>query len=101
MKTYKNCEVVMLGSSDISSLIMVGCDDEGLKVRPLHFGSDGTYSAYVVEEGVEIGSHYKKVETFKHWLKIYDDEEKTFRINAKEINVYRAGDFGCIIQVVK
>lgn len=24
----------------------------------------------------------------------------TYRINAQEINIYRAGDFGCIIQTI-
>ncbi len=102
MKNYKDCKVVDLGYSDMATLIMVGGSDKGLKLKPLYFGSDGRYPVYIVEEeDVEIGSHYKKVETFKYWLKIYDDEENTFRINGTEINVYRAGDFGCIIQIIK
>ena len=44
--------------------------------------------------------YYEKVDDFKHWLKIYDDDELTYRVNAQEINIYRAGDFGCIIQTI-
>lgn len=80
--------------------IFVGCDENGLKTSTLDFGEDGSYMAYVVDEDAEIGAHYKKVADFKHWLKIYDDDELTYRVNAQEINIYRAGDFGCIIQTI-
>ena len=38
---------------------------------------------------------------FKAWLKIYDDEGLTEDYSADKIRVYRAGDFGCIIQLLK
>lgn len=96
----KECEKRFIGSSDIAALILVGCDENGLKTSTLDFCEDGSYMAYVVDEDAEIGAHYKKVANFKHWLKIYDDDELTYRINAQEINIYRAGDFGCIIQTI-
>lgn len=103
MKTYKDFEQKCIGGSDIATLILVGCrGEEGLKTEQLRFGGDGNYSAYIVTEpDVEIGSHYTKVATYTHWLKIYDDDGLAFRVDAKEINIYRAGGFGCIIQVIQ
>ena len=90
MKNYKEYEKRFIGSSDIAALILVGCDENGLKTSTLDFGEDGSYMAYVVDKGAEIGAHYKKVADFKHWLKIYDDDELTYRVNAQEINIYIA-----------
>ena len=67
----------------------------------MYFGEDGCYKAYIVTEDTEIGSHYSKVASFTDWMKIYDDDEKTFEKKAKKINVYRAGEFGCIIQIIQ
>lgn len=90
-RTYKDFPTRYIGSSDIASLILVGCyKNLGLVMKPLHFGED-----------VEIGSHYEKIATFNSWLKIYDDEELTFDVSAKEINIFRAGEYGCIIQIIK
>lgn len=101
MKTYKDFEKQYIGSSDIASLILVGCAENGLQLTKLPFGEDGTYWAYIVDENdVEIGAHYKEETTFRSWLKIYDDSEKTYEVSAKEIRIYRAGDFGCIIHLI-
>lgn len=102
MKNYKEFEQESIGYSDIATLILVGCDENGLKTGQLSFGGDGRYEAYIVTEpDAEIGSHYNKVTTFNHWLKIYDDDGLTYRVDAKEINIYRAGEFGCIIQIIQ
>jgi len=102
MKSYKDFEQAHIGGSDVAALIMVGCrGEEGLKTEALDFGEDGCYKAYIVEsEDVEIGSHYKQVAIFNHWLKIYDDNRLTFYMYAREFRVYRAGAFGCIIQII-
>lgn len=100
MKNYKEYEEKSIGASDVAALILVGCDENGLKTDILNFGEDGYYSAYIVDEDAEIGAHYKKVACFESWLKIYDDDDLTYRVNAREVNIYRAGDFGCIIQVI-
>ena len=104
MKTYKDFETIYIGGSDVASLIMMGLKETGRTLEFLNFGEDGEYYAYIVSrkenEPVEIGEHYKKVATFTNWLKIYDDYESTLDIKGKVINVYRAGEFGCIIEVI-
>lgn len=98
MKSYKEFEKICIGDSDIASLILAGCDENGLKVEILHFGGDGNYSAYMVEGEALIGSHYEKVATFSHWLKIYDDGGLALSLYGKEFTIYKAGEYGCIIQ---
>lgn len=104
MKNYKDFEKEYIGSSDIASLILVGIGENeiGLDLKELHFGGDGSYKAYIVDQkDVEIGSHYQKVAEFTHWLKIYDDIELVKRFRADHIIVYRAKEMGCIIQTYK
>lgn len=101
MKNYKNYEKKVIGSSDIATLVAVGCYENGLKTGMIHFGSDGVYNAYIVDQDAEIAEHYKKVDSFTDWLKIYDDEGLAFDVYGKEINIYRAAEMGCIIQVIK
>lgn len=101
MKNYKNYEKSFIGASDIASLILVGCGENGLLLHDLHFGSDGCYDAYIVDsEDVEAGEHYKKVATFKDWLKIYDDSSLVKCFEADKIEVYRAAEMGCIIKLI-
>lgn len=101
MKSYKEFEKRYIGTSDIATLILVGCGENGLNLQELHFGEDNSYQAYIcTENNVEIGEHYKKVSEFSHWLKIYDDEEKVIEFNADKITVYRAAMMGCIIHLI-
>jgi hypothetical protein len=107
-KTYKQFEKHIIGFSDIATLVMVGCRKgaDDLICEPLHFGMDGTYHAYIVDnfdddEEVQIGEHYTLKATFNSWLKIYDDENLTFTASGSEISIYRAGEMGCIIVVKK
>lgn len=101
MKTYKEFEKQYIGDSDIACLILVGCGENGIKLRELHFGEDNSYLAYIVGENeVEIGTHYQKVAEFFDWLKIYDDEEMVRKFEAKKIIVYRAAEMGCIIHLI-
>lgn len=101
MKNYKNFKKQYIGSSDIASLILVGCDEKGLSLKELHFGQDASYSAYIVEGEAEIGSHYHKVAEFESWMKIYDDEELVKSFKGNKIIVYRAAEMGCIIQIIQ
>ncbi len=100
MKNYKFYETISLGSSDIATLILSGIKDStGLSLEKLTFGEDGNYSAYLVDAEAEIGSHYTLVNEFTKWLKIYDDDECMADLSADIIKIYRAGEFGCIIQL--
>lgn len=101
MKNYKDFEKQYIGSSDIASLILAGCNENGLSLKELHFGQDASYSAYIVEGEAEIGSHYHKVAEFESWLKIYDDDELVKSFRGKKITVYRAAEMGCIIQIIQ
>lgn len=102
MKNYKDFEKIYIGSSDIATLT-VRCGD---KLESINFGEDGAYYAYVIEEPAELGAHYKKVLTFKGcpWLWIFDDTQRVIQLydeRATEFCIYRAGDFGCIIEIKK
>lgn len=101
MKSYKGFEKMYIGESDIASLTMVGfAPEQGLTAQLLHFGGDNAYSAYIVDEpDVEIGAHYSLVGCFNSWLKIYDDRELVFERCSDKIEVYRAGEYGCIIHL--
>ena len=93
-KNYKNFDKIYIGCSDIASLTLRSWE----MATELDFIEDGCYSAYFVTEAAEIGDHYELVFGCHGWLRIYDDDGKTAEICAKDINVYRAGDFGCIIE---
>lgn len=99
---YKECDKISIGTSDIATLIMVGCPVEKsdeLITKPLYFGEDGNYKAYYInEDNIDIPEHYEKVTEFSTWLKIYDDTGLTSTIKGELIEVFRAGDFGCIIK---
>lgn len=100
MKNYHSYKKIHLGASDIASLIL---RTPG-QMEALNFGEDGDYWAYLVDEEAEISEYYEKVFTANYWLKIYDDEALTFNkhiFDNEEIVVYRAGSFGCIIQIRK
>lgn len=98
MRSYKEYRKKMIGYSDISALIMAGGSDDGLKVEELSFGGDGLYYAYMLDGEAKIPEHYELVAEFKNHLKIYDDDKLTISMRSYKIRVYRAGDFGCIIQ---
>ena len=105
MGNYKDHRLT-LGSSDIASLVLVGprkYDEEeiGVQASMLEFGSDGDYRAwYVTDEALEIPSHYEKVAETFCWLKIYDDRELVGKIEADRIEVYRAGEMGCLVRAI-
>ncbi|MBO5416740.1 MAG: hypothetical protein J6A83_08945 [Clostridia bacterium] len=100
MKKYKDFEKVYIGSSDIASLTVRSVQT----VATLNFIEDGSYHAYECFGEVEIGSHYTKVFSGKTWLTIYDDEGRTYKHHSWNqnteyplVDIYRSGDFGCII----
>lgn len=101
MKDYHEYKKQYIGGSDIAALILVGIGGEdGLVCQILDFGGDGGYDAYIVDEDAEIGSHYELVGKYTDWLKIYDDQTLVKEFDADLIEVYRAGEFGCVIKVI-
>lgn len=98
MKSYKEFEKQFIGSSDIAALVLVGPTSNGVNPQMLNFVEDGDYFAYMVDEEIDIPKHYELKHEFSHWLRIYDDDALIEKIYADKIKVYRAGDFGCIIQ---
>jgi hypothetical protein len=96
MKDYHEYPKQFIGSSDIASLTI----RTPLECRVLNFGCDGDYYAYLVDKDAEIGSHYEKIMTVKDWMWIYSDLERVCKIEGDEINIYRSGLQGCIIQTL-
>ena len=100
MRDYHEYKKVYIGDSDIATLILVGCGDDGVKAIPLHFGEDANYQAYIVDEQASIGEHYELKAEFDTWMKVYDDHSFVREFVARKIKVYRAGMRGCIIQLL-
>lgn len=101
-KNYHECKRIYLGASDIAQLVLR--TDNGAKA--INFGSDGEYYAYIVEdEKTDIPAYYTCViDVICAWAWIYDDDSRTQKINFKKdmrLRVYRAGEYGCIIQVTE
>lgn len=95
-KFYKDFKKVYIGESDIASLTVRSV----YNVYDLHFGNDGHYNAYECFGDVGIGEHYSKVFCGKSWLKIYDDSQLIYNKHFDSFNfvdIYRAGNAGCII----
>lgn len=96
MKSYKEFNKIWLGESDITALTIRSVDS----VYNLKFGADGSYHAYECFGDVEIGGHYIKVFEGRRWLKIYDNTNLTYDkyfTKYSQVDIYRAGEYGCII----
>lgn len=99
-KNYKDFTKTCIGGSDVAVLTLTGFSyDIGIFCELLHFGGDGEYSAYIVDEDTAIPDHYEPVVTFHEWVNVYDDHGMYDCISGDEIRFYRAGNYGCIIQV--
>lgn len=100
MKTYKDFEKCYIGESDSAFLTFVSIYKNNFVETPIYFGEDGCYSAYIVNKETDIPKHYQLIMKCKRLLKIYDDFGLAQEFTAKDIEVYRAGDFGCIIKLI-
>lgn len=101
VKPIKDYGVQFIGNSDIALLTLTGYnDDRGAIASTLKFGGDSDCYAYIADSKASIGSHYTLTHTFNKWLWIYDDSGFTSKFYAETINIYRAGDYGCIIQLI-
>lgn len=100
MKSYRDYDKEFIGESDVAAVTIIGpCGDE-LVAKIIKFGGDGDYRAYIVDEEAEIGAHYEEVARFKIWAKVVDDSAIQREFHADEIVIYRAGEYGCIIQLI-
>lgn len=106
MRDYHEYKKIDLGGSDIAVITLTGCapegeaSDYGLKACFLRFVEDGDYSAYVVDADAEIGAHYRMVTSFETWMRTFDDDGHGVEFKADKIVVYRAGEYGCIVQLL-
>lgn len=97
MKNYKDYNKTYIGSSDSAYLTLKTITGTTEK---LCFGEDGSYSAYVVDEDTLIPEHYHKEFEFTDSLEIYNNfGELEWSAKAKQISVYTAGNFGCLIKL--
>ena len=104
---YKDYPSKYIGESDMANLTLRYCKD-GIKYENIHFGGDGCYEAYIVDDkDVYIGNHYELVISIKglFWFEIIDDKGVTYseRMSGGEskLNIYRAGSYGIIIQTIR
>ena len=93
---YKEYPKMFIGDSATASLTV----RYPMSAKALHFGESGVYEAYVVDENAEIGEHYKLVHAGRRLVKIYDDTSLSFSAAADSILIYRAGERGCVIQLI-
>lgn len=100
MKSYREYQQDYIGSSDVAALTAIGFDGNEVAAKVVSFGGDDAYMAYIVDENAAIGDHYAEVARFKSWAKIVDDSEIQKKFYADEIVIYRAGAYGCIIQLI-
>lgn len=101
MAYYKNYMKEYIGASDSARLLIEGVNDEGIiDVKRLNFGEDGSYNAYIVDARCEIPSYYQLQFSFNDFILINDDCGRVAKCEAQKINIYTAGNFGCIIQCV-
>lgn len=89
-----------LGYSDIASLILRSMNEDGQKLGILDFGGDGCYNAYIVDADAKIPERYSLVFKGHNWLWVYSDSARVAEFDGRLINVYRAGGYGCVIQII-
>lgn len=97
MKSYKDYSKTYIGGSDSARLTLKTSD---AATEPLYFGKDGDYSAYIINEYTPVPEHYHKRFECHDSLEIYNDfGELEWSAKAKNISVYTAGNFGCLIKL--
>lgn len=101
MKSYKEFGKMYIGASDKACLTVKNFDKKVILVaeEELHFGEDGEYSAYITYGDVCIGEHYKLMHKYSGDIVIADDERDVFAAVADSIEIYQAGEFGCVIHL--
>lgn len=90
-----------LGASDIAALTLIGPANGRLTSHVLNMGLDEHYRAWIVDETIQVPSHYNFECEFKSYMWVFDDDEKTQEFQSEKIKVYRAGEMGILIQLIK
>ena len=98
--TYKDFPKIYIGGSDSAALICRSKWGDIDLCGLLKFGEDGDYSAYLVTEKAAFGDHYKHQLTYYDYVDITGDDGYGVHIEAYVINIYTAGNFGCIIEAI-
>lgn len=100
---YKK-KTVYLGVSDGAEIHITYAlrDSEQTEAKFIHFGGDGKYKAYVINEGDPVPEHYKEFADLSNawWICFYDDWAKHVKIRGGA-RIYRAGQYGCLIVLAK
>lgn len=100
----KQIDRVNCGVSAYDSVIMAGMDKDGkLTCAPLRreLISRDPFRAIVKTGGDAIPDGYQLTATFYRFLKIYDDNGLARKFWGREINVYRIGKAGIIVQILE
>lgn len=99
--THHDYEKVFIGSSDSARLEVIHTTENGRLKSYLNFGEDGDYKAYVVDEKCVIPDTYELICTFEGgYVNIFDDSWNHVFIEGETVQIYRRGDFGCIIKII-
>jgi hypothetical protein len=93
---YKEYPKMYIGESETCRLAVRYAHS----TKELRFKTSGVFQAYVVDENADIAEHYKLIHSGTHWVRIYDDTSLSFSAAADSILIYRAGDQGCVIQLI-
>ena len=99
--THHDYEKVYIGSSDSARLKVIHRVGDYVSKSYLNFGEDGDYKAYVVDEKCTIPDTYELRCAFEGGcVDLFDDEGYNIHIEGETVQIYRRGDFGCIIKII-
>ena len=105
MKSYRDYPLIVFGTSNIASLVLVYFDHVDFEVqsRILPMESDRAYKGRVVYNDVDIPAHYTKQFSINaRWVKIYDDDSLVWMGKGDAIyEFYTAGERTLLIKIKK
>lgn len=99
--THHDYEKVFIGSSDSARLEVIHRAGDYVSKSYLNFGEDGEYEAYIVDEKCKIPDTYELRYSFEGgYVDLFDDGGYNVYIEGETVQIYRRGDFGCIIKII-
>lgn len=99
--THHDYEKVFIGSSDSARLKVIHRVGGYVSKSYLNFGEDGEYEAYIVDEKCTIPDTYELRYSFEGgYVDLFDDEGYNVYIKGETVQIYRRGNFGCIIKII-